>query len=117
MQVGLLLGDGNKHVGGHGAPDLHLHCVLARAQKALDAQMLFDPLEEQLDLPAIFIQGGNAQRRQACVVGQEYQGLARFGILQTDATQMLGVVLGDVKAIERDSLIENDATDSPAKSR
>ena len=38
--------DGDQHVGRHGAPDLRLHRVLAGGQKSLDAQMLFDPLEE-----------------------------------------------------------------------
>ena len=36
----LIFDDGNQHVGGHGAPDLRLHRVLARAQKTFDAQML-----------------------------------------------------------------------------
>ena len=45
----LLFNDSDQHVGGHGAPDLRLHRVLADAQKALDAQVLFDPFEEQLD--------------------------------------------------------------------
>jgi len=44
--VKLLLDDGDEHVGGHGAPDLRLHCVLAGAQEALDAQVLLDPLEQ-----------------------------------------------------------------------
>ena len=35
------------------------------------------------------------------VVGQEDQRLARLGILETDAPQMLGVVPGGVEAVER----------------
>ena len=67
-----LFDDGNQHVGGHGAPDLHLHRVLTRAQKALDAQMLFDPFEEQLHLPTTLVQRGNGQWRHRRVVGQKY---------------------------------------------
>ena len=52
----LLLDDGNEHIGRHSAPDLRLDCVLAGAQKALDAQVLFDPLTEQFQLPAILVQ-------------------------------------------------------------
>jgi hypothetical protein len=48
--------DGDEHVGGHGAPYLRLHGVLAVAEEMLDAQMLLDPLEEQLDLPATLVQ-------------------------------------------------------------
>ena len=57
----LLLDDGDEHVGGHGAPDLRFHRVLAGAQETLDAQMLPDPLEVQLDLPSAFVQRGNRQ--------------------------------------------------------
>ena len=52
----LFLNNGNEHVGRHGAPDLRLHCFLAVAQKLLDTQLLLDPFEEQLDVPAAFVQ-------------------------------------------------------------
>ena len=42
----LLFNDGDQHIGGHGAPDLRLHGILAGAQKTLHAQVLFDPFEE-----------------------------------------------------------------------
>ena len=57
----LLLDDGDEHVGGDGAPDLCLHGVLAGAQESLDTQVLLDPFEEQLDLPATFVERGNRQ--------------------------------------------------------
>lgn len=38
--------------------------------------MLFDPFEEQFDLPTTAIKIGNALRRQVEVVGQEDQRLA-----------------------------------------
>ena len=59
----LLLDDCDEHVGGHGAPDLRLHSVLAVAQEVLDAQVLLDPLEEQLDLPATLVERTNGERR------------------------------------------------------
>ena len=60
-----LLRDGDQHVGGYGDPDLRLHRVLAGAEEHLDAQMLLDPLEEQLDLPALAIQIGDHLGLQA----------------------------------------------------
>ena len=101
----LLFDDGNQHVGGHGAPDLRLHRVFARAQKTLDAQMLLDPFEEQLYLPAAFVQRGNGQRRQCRVVGQKYQRLARHGIFVSDTSQMFGIVAGHVKTVEPNRLV------------
>lgn len=82
-----LFDDGKQHVGGHGTPDLRLHRVLARAQKALDAQMLLDPFEEQRHLPAALVQRGKGQRRQRRVVGQKHQRLARHGGFVADAPQ------------------------------
>lgn len=70
--------------------------------------MLLDPLEEQLDLPAVFVQRGNRQRRQGGIVGQEHQRLAGFRVLETDATQQLGIGLCGVEAIQRDALIADD---------
>ena len=42
------LDDGNQHVRADRNPDLRLHGVLGRAVKMFDAQVLLDPLEEQL---------------------------------------------------------------------
>ena len=85
----LLFDDGDQHVGGHGAPDLRLYRVLAGAQESLDAQVLLDPFEEQLDLPAALVERSDRQRRQRRVVGQENQRLARLRILESNAPQML----------------------------
>ena len=38
----LLLDNDDEHVSDDGTPDLRLHCVLAVAQKSLDAQMLVE---------------------------------------------------------------------------
>ena len=68
-----LLDDGNQYVSRHGAPDLRLDGVLAVAQELLDSQVLLDPFEEQLYLPAIFVKCGDGQWRQDKVVGQKYE--------------------------------------------
>src|SRR5688500_19613398 len=43
---------------------LGLHGVLAGADEMLDAQMLFDPLEEQLHLPTALVQRTDSQGRK-----------------------------------------------------
>ena len=45
-----LFDDDDEHVGGDGAPDLRLDCVLAVSEKLLDAQVLLDPLERRSDI-------------------------------------------------------------------
>src|SRR5205809_1364415 len=101
----LLLDDGDQHVCGYGAPNLRLHGVLAGAEESLDAQVLLDPSEEQLDLPAALVERGDRQRWQRRVVGQEDQRLARLRVLEANTRQMIRVVLGRVEAIEHDALI------------
>ena len=51
--------NGDQHIGANRNPDLRLHGVLAGAQKRLDAQVLLDPFEEQLDLPTLPVELGN----------------------------------------------------------
>jgi hypothetical protein len=45
----LLFYDRDEHGGCYRAPDLRLHRVLTGLEKALHAQMVLDPLEEQFD--------------------------------------------------------------------
>jgi len=105
----LLLDDGNEHVDGHGAPNLRFDCVLTGAQKLLDAQVLLDPFEEQLDLPTVFVQGSDAQSWQRHVVGQKNKGLSRTRVVELDAPQVSGVVLACIVPIECDGLIADKA--------
>ncbi len=49
----LLAHDGHQYVDTDRHPHLRLHRVLARAVETFDAQVLFDPLEEQFRLPAM----------------------------------------------------------------
>ena len=112
----LLVDDGDQHVGGDCTPDLRLHRVLAGAQETLDAQVLLDPLEEQFDLPATLVQGGDGQGWQAGVVGQEDQRLSRLGVLEPDSPQMLRVMLRRVEAVEHDALVA-DHTAGPVGGR
>ncbi len=105
----LIFDNGDQHVSGDGAPDLRFDCVLAVVDEAFDMQMLLDPLEEQLDLPAAFVQCGDRQCRQSRVVGQEHQRLAGFWVFEADASQLLGIILRDIETVEHDALIADDA--------
>ena len=106
-----LLNDGNEHLGEHGAPNLRLDCVLAVAQKLLDAQVLLDPFEEQLDLPAAFVQSGNGQAARPCC----WSGRPKLAWLlgpEPDTAQVFGVVLRNVVTVQCDGLIA-DKTAAP----
>ncbi len=49
--------------------------------------MLLDPFEKEFHLPAAAVQFGDGERGQDEIVGQEYEGLGCFGILEADAAQ------------------------------
>ena len=53
--------------------------------------MLFDPFEEQLDLPTAAIQLGDSQWWQVEVVGQKDESFLRLHIEVTNAAQLLGI--------------------------
>ncbi len=71
--------------------------------------MLLDPLEAQLDLPAALVQGSNGQCGQHGIVCQEHQRLAGFRVFETDAPQLLGIILRNVEAVKRNALVADDA--------
>ena len=99
-----LLDDSDQHIGAHGDPDLRLHGVLAGAQGRLDAQVLLDPFEEQLHLPALPVQVGDQLGLQCEVVGQKRDALAVF-VLDHYAAQCGGVTLLGIEDLQRHRLI------------
>ena len=56
-------------MGNQGDPNLNLHRVRAGPDKGLDFQVLFQIFEENLDLPAVFINGGDGCCSQIHMVG------------------------------------------------
>jgi hypothetical protein len=52
-------------------PNLRLERIGTGADEGLDPQVLLDRLEKQLDLPALFVDGGNRRGAQDEVVGPE----------------------------------------------
>jgi hypothetical protein len=101
----LLFNDGNQHVSADGRPDLSLHGVLACAEKVLDAQVLLDPFEKEFDLPTVFVQGCDGGGRQTGVVGQEDQRFFGAGVRKPNTSNVFGIVLDGIKALERNTLI------------
>src|SRR3989304_646759 len=83
--------DGYQDVDRDGDPHLRLHGVLRGPEERLDPKMLLDPPEEELDLPALLVQQGDAFRGKGKIVGEEDPALSRFRVDEPDATQLAGV--------------------------
>lgn len=89
-QIELLVEDCDYQVGGHGNPDLRLHRVGTCAVVMFDAQMSFDPAEEQLDAPSRLVKHGDGQGGYFQVVGQKNEFPAGFRIVVSDLAQQNG---------------------------
>jgi hypothetical protein len=61
--MNVLFDDGSKDLGQHGALNLPHLRVLAISQKTLDSQMVLDPLAQQFNIQAAFVQRSNQQGR------------------------------------------------------
>jgi len=71
--------------------------------------MLFDPFEEQFDLPTTAIKIGDVLRRHVEVVGQKDQLLA-LGIFDSDASDRRWKVLLRIEPVQRTQLVADDAS-------
>ena len=105
FHVHLLLDDRDERVNRDGHPDLRSYRVLRRPVKRLDPQVLFDPAEEQFDVPAELVEFGDRQRGLKEVVRQEGQVAVVFSIVKTDPTKRLGIIDLRVGAGQGDGLI------------
>lgn len=101
--------NGDEQVNGNGAPDLGAHGVGRSAVKSFDAEMLFEPFEEQFNLPAAAIQLGDSQGRDGEVVGQEDQRLAGFGITVADAADRGGIIDLGLRSDGKHGLVKTQA--------
>ena len=101
----LLFDNGHENINGDGDPDLRLDGVFGGSVKGFDPKMLFDPLEEQLDLPPAFVDLGNGQGRQREVVGQEDKSSVLFEVVEADTPQFFGIILAGVEAVKGNNLV------------
>ena len=76
----LLVEDGHDQVNRHRNPDLRLHGVGTGAKKMFDAQVTFDPAEEEFDLSTQTVDLGDDHGGDVEMVGQEDQIATGFGV-------------------------------------
>lgn len=89
----------------HRHPQLRAQGIGAGAIKYLDAQVLFEPAKEQFNLPALLVELGHRQRRQAKVIGQKHQRTLLLRVVEAHPPQFVGIVLGGVKCLQADDLV------------
>lgn len=73
--------------------------------------MLLDRLEEQPDLPAVFVKSADRCCRQDHLVGEEDERFSGLGILESNTPQLGTIVVPGVIAIQGNRLVaENTGT-------
>ena len=105
-------GNRDQHVSADRDPDLRFDRVLVGAIKRLDPQVLLDPFEKQLDLPALSIQVRYQLGFECEVVGQERDAFATV-VLDDHASQRGGIVLAGIKDGQHTRLIAHDVRVGP----
>lgn len=78
---------GQQEVIDHGGPHLSQDRIAGGADKGFDFEILFDPFEEQFDLPSLFVNGRHGGCGELEVVGQERINLARVRVPILDEPQ------------------------------
>ncbi|PRC93279.1 hypothetical protein S2091_2017 [Solimicrobium silvestre] len=99
--------DGDKNICGDGNLYLGFDGVFAGSQKGFDTQMLFDPFEEQFDLPALLVQRGDQFRFERKIVGQEYEAFSVL-VFDDNAPQRPWIILACVIQRQLASLVANE---------
>jgi hypothetical protein len=64
---------------------LRFYCVFAGPVESLDAQVLLDPFEEQLDLPAALIESADGSGGKGELVGEKDELLAGVRVPEADS--------------------------------
>ena len=94
-----------EQINGDGDPYLNAHGVLRCAVESFDSQMLFDPFEEQFDVPAAVVKLGDCQCRFGEIVGEKHVQLFCFWIAKTDSAKCSRIVFSRINATQNDSLV------------
>ena len=87
--------EAKKQIGDHRCDDLQTNGVIVLAHELFEIEMLLDPAEQELDLPAALVEGRNLDRRAFEIVGDEGDH-STFVTSDLDASQwdrQLGVAL------------------------
>lgn len=100
-----LIETGHHQVNADCDPYLGSHRVLAGAEECFDAEVLLDPLEEQFDLPAPFVDGRDDLRGQIEVIGQKDQTLTGLGIEEANTPEFPRVVPLAFVSAQSDGLV------------
>ena len=82
--------------------------ILRGAYIAFHIELLFERLEEQLDLPAVFVYLGDRCGRPFKLICEQHDAFACFGIFRPDAAELIGYLFFCGEAFELNNLIRRN---------
>src|SRR5207237_9455719 len=97
-ETGLETDVSQKQVIGNGGPDLSEDGVLRGTQEGFEFEVLLNPFEEELDIPAGLIDLGDGGGGEMKEIGQKAVGEAVF--LEADQAQRVGIFVAAVETGE-----------------
>lgn len=102
VQAAGLIENGHHQVGADGDPDLRLHGVLAGAEEGLDSEVLLDPFEEELDLPASLVDLRRHKSFEFKVASEKHERFSSIRIHIADTPQVRSVQAFSLRSVEPD---------------
>ena len=102
----LFFHDCHQYIDRYCNPYLSNDGILGSSEEHLDPEMLFDPAEEKLHLPATFVESSNGQGRQAEIVCKKNKEFFRLDVEVANAPQSLGVIFSRIEPLQHNCLIE-----------
>ena len=114
VQMQVVLDDGDEAIRDNGNMDLYSYGILGVAPEPFDTQMLLDPFEEQLHLPAVAVKQPGILGLEIEVVGVVNKRPTEVSDVENDAPELCRVVVSVPFACESDGLVQQHAI-SPVK--
>ena len=97
-------------LGGKGCPNLDPKRVLACPDKRLHLQVLFQRLEEQLDLPAVLVDRGDRRRSEAEMVREKHDVLILLLVPDDDSPQLVRIFCRRCVPEQENALVGDDVS-------
>ena len=89
-------------------PNLNLNGIGTGADKGLDLEVLFQGFKEDLDLPALLVDGSNGGCTQFEIVGQKYQDFLGFRVIDFDPSKGVRAFVDSLGSSQLDHFIFED---------
>lgn len=109
VQLEVVLDDCNKAVRDDCDVNLYPHSILGVAPEPFDAQMLLDPFEEQLHLPAVAVKQPDILGIEIEVVGVVNKRPTEVSDVENDAPKLCRIVVSVPFACKSDGLVQQHA--------